>query len=385
MSEFVAGNNVVLLRNGTEFFPALQLAIETAHHEIHLQTYIYEVDSVGRAIADALKQAAARGVGVFVLLDGFGCKDLSRDFVREMQQAGVELLFYRPKISPWTLKRRRLRRLHRKVAVIDGRIAFVGGINIVDDMNAPEHTPPRVDYAVSVEGPLLSTIRAGVRRLWRRVAWTHLHGVQVGDLKQRLHPEIAGDMWAAYVVRDNVWHRRDIEDAYLEAIDGARHEICIANSYFLPGIRFRHALTVASRRGVRVVLLLQARVEYLFLDYATRALYDELLAAGIEIYEYQKSFMHSKVAVIDGQWATVGSSNIDPFSLLLSREANVVVSDAGFAAELRQDIELAIQSGARRVLPEDWQHAPRLRRWLAWLFYGAVRVALGMIGYSAHR
>lgn len=385
MSEFVAGNKITLLRSGTEYFPALRRSIDEAQYEIHLQTYIYEVDIVGRSIAEALKGAVARGVGVFLLLDGFGCKNLSRGFVREMEQAGVEVLFYRPKISPWSLKRQRLRRLHRKVAVIDGRIAFVGGINIIDDMNAPDHTPPRVDYAVRIEGPLLASMRASVRQLWRRVAWAHLHRVQVGELKGRLRPEAAGSVWVAYVVRDNVWHRRDIEDAYLAAIDGARHEIVIANSYFLPGIRFRRALAAAVRRGVRVVLLLQARVEYVLLDYASRALYDELLAGGIEIYEYRKSFMHSKVAVVDGQWATVGSSNIDPFSLLLSREANVVVSDAGFATELRLDLEQSIRSGARRVLPEDWERAPWLRRWIASLFYGGIRFALGMIGYPEHR
>lgn len=385
MSEFVDGNKVILLRNGSEYFPALRLAIDTAKYEIHLQTYIYEVDVVGRAIADALKQAAVRGVSVCLLLDGFGCKDIPRDFVLELQEAGVEVLFYRPKVSPWTLKRRRLRRLHRKVAVIDGRVAFIGGINIIDDMNTPDHIPPRVDYAVSVEGPLIAAIRASVRRLWRRTAWARLRRVDGSLLKGRLVPSEAGRMWAAYVVRDNIWHRRDIENAYLEAIDNAREEIVIANSYFLPGRQFRNALVSAARRGVRVVLLLQARVEYLLLDYASRALYDQLLDAGIEIHEYRKSFMHSKVAVIDGKWATVGSSNIDPFSLLLAREANVVVSDAGFARELRSDIEQSIQSGARRVPPADWKRTHRVQRLMARVVYGLIRVGMGIIGYPDKR
>lgn len=385
MSGFVAGNKVVLLRNGTEYFPALLEAIDVAQYEIHLQTYIYEIDIIGRTIADALKQAAARGVSVCLLLDGFGCKDISRKFVRELQETGIEVLFYRPKVSPWTLKRRRLRRLHRKVAVIDGRIAFVGGINIIDDMNTPDHIPPRMDYAVSVEGPLLATIRASIRRLWRRTAWARLLQVDAGRLKGRLQPQIAGPMWAAYVVRDNIWHRRDIENAYLEAIDNARSEIVIASSYFLPGIRFRRALVGATHRGVRVVLLLQARVEYLLLDYASRALYDQLLDAGIEIHEYQKSFMHSKVAVIDSHWATVGSSNIDPFSLLLAREANVVVEDAGFANELRQDIEQAIRAGSRRVTLVDWRRAHFGRRLIARVLYGLIRFFMGVIGYPERR
>lgn len=380
MSDFFAGNRVTLLRNGTEFFPALRQAIDSARHEVHLQTYIYEVDDVGRMIADALKRAAARGVSVCLLLDGFGCKDIPPDFVATLQQAGVQVLVYRPKVSPWTLNKVRLRRLHRKVAVIDGRIAFVGGINIIDDMNTPDHTPPRVDYAVSVEGPLLRPIHASARKLWRRVAWASLR--HIVPVRMNMQLAKAGEMRAAFVTRDNIWHRRDIEHAYLQAIEGAQREIVIANSYFLPGRRFRRALTAAAKRGVRVVLLLQGRVEYVLLDYASRALYGQLLAAGIEIHEYHASFMHSKVAVIDGEWATVGSSNIDPFSLLLSREANVMVDDGGFAQELRQDLETALRERSHRVRAEDWQHAPWRRRFFAWVTYGMIRSMLGVIGYG---
>ncbi|TSA49231.1 MAG: cardiolipin synthase ClsB [Nitrosomonadales bacterium] len=378
---FVPGNRVRLLRNGDQYFPALEAAIDDARFEVHLQTYIYEPDEIGLRIAAALKRAAARGVAVCLLLDGFGCKELSKTFVRDLIEAGVEVLIFRPKVSPWTLKRHRLRRLHRKIAVVDGRVALVGGINIIDDLNTPGHTPPRVDYAVEVEGPLLTTIRASARRLWRSVAWTHLRHIPSGALSARLPAEHAGNMWAAYVVRDNVWHRSDIEEAYLDAIRNARSEIVIANSYFLPGIQFRHELVEAARRGVRVLLLLQARVEYWLLDYASRALYDSLLPAGIEIYEYHASFMHSKVAVIDGHWATVGSSNIDPFSLLLAREANVVVDDVGFATELREDIENSIRAGAHLVRPDHWKRDHWLRRMLAWAAYGFIRGSLGIIGY----
>ena len=381
MSGFVPGNQVKLLRNGDEFFPALEAAIDSARYEVHLQTYIFEPDQIGNRIAAALKRAATRGVTVYLLLDGFGCKDLPKAFVTDLTGAGVEVLLFRPKISPWTLKRRRLRRMHRKLAVVDGMIAFVGGINIIDDLNTPGHIPPRKDYAVQVEGPLLMTIRASARQLWRRVAWAHLDHISLGTLRHRLHPDHAGNMWAAYVVRDNVLHRRDIEQAYLTAIQDARTEIIIANSYFLPGVRFRRALADAVQRGVRVVLLLQERTEYWLLDHAAHALYGNLLATGIEIHEYHVSFMHSKVAVIDGHWATVGSSNIDPFSLLLAREANVVVDDVGFAAELREDIEHMMRTGANRVQPEYWSHGHWLRRMAAWVVYGLVRFSMGVIGY----
>lgn len=380
MTRFLPGNQITLLRNGTEFFPALETAIDAARHEILLETYIYEPDIIGQRIAAALGRAAARGVRVCVLLDGFGSKELPRSFVEKMQSAGIQVLYFRPKISPWTLKRNRLRRLHRKLAMVDGRIGFVGGINIIDDMNTPGHTPPRIDYAAQLQGPIVAAMYGAMRRMWRRVAWAALR--RAPRRKFRADTTTAGNMRATFVKRDNALHRRAIEQAYLSAIHHAQHEIVIANAYFLPGRRFRHALLAAARRGVRVVLLLQARVEYWLVDYATRALYGQLLSGGIEIYEYHASFMHSKVAVIDGQWATIGSSNIDPFSLLLAHEANVVVNDTSFAVELRQDIDNSIQQGAHVVLQDDWKRARLTRRFLAWIAYGMVRMMLGIIGYG---
>jgi cardiolipin synthase len=378
MTDFIGGNEIVLLRNGTEYFPALEQAIDAAYAEVHLQTYIYEDDVVGQRIAAALIRAAQRGVMVCLLLDGFGCKDLSRSFVERLQQAEVDVLFYRPKISPWTLKRNRLRRLHRKIAVIDGQAAFVGGINIIDDMNTPGHTPPRVDYAVRIAGPLVTAIHTNARYLWRRIAWAHLRRVK--PRRMTPVPQVSGDVWAAYVMRDNVLHRHDIEEAYLGAIESAQREIVIANAYFLPGKPLRHALTSAAKRGVRVVLLLQVHVEYWMLDHASRALYQQFLDAGIEIWEYRTSFMHSKVAVIDDCWATVGSSNIDPISLWLAREANVVIDDVGFAAVLRADLERALHEDALQLLKQDWASVGIASRALAWMTYYAVRLAMGIVG-----
>src|SRR5664279_3796795 len=246
MMHFHSGNQVTLLRNGTEYFPALEAAIDSAQHEIYLQAYIYEADDTGLRIGAALKRAVQRNVSVNLLLDGFGSKDLSRDYVQELQAAGVEIIFYRPKISPWTFKRGRLRRLHVKVIVIDGRTAFIGGINIIDDMDVPHHPGPRIDYAVSVEGSLLPTIRAYASRLWRRIAWSQLRPVHARPhLPAQRTQQAAGGMRAAFVMRDNVLHRRDIEHAYLLAIANAKSEIIIANAYFIPGRRFRRALLVA--------------------------------------------------------------------------------------------------------------------------------------------
>ena len=380
MSDFIKGNQITLLRNGEEYFPALEATINAAQHEIYLETYIYQADEIGLRIGEALMNAARRGVAVYLLLDGFGSKDLPLNYIQGLGLAGVQVMFYRTKISPWSLKRNRLRRLHRKVVVIDKKIGFVGGINIIDDYDVPTDATPRVDYAVRIEGALLPMLYASVHKLWRRIAWSQLRPMPKAPTYVDGQPHHDG-VKAALVLRDNIMHRRDIEEAYLEAIQGAKTEIIIANAYFVPGRRFRRALLDAVARGVSVKLLLQGRVEY-FAMFATHAFYSIFLQNGIEIFEYHKSFMHSKVAVIDGEWATVGSSNIDPFSLLLAREANVVVSDQVFANELRTDILKTINEGGTKISHEIWRHRNLTNRLASWFAYGCLRVFLGLIGYS---
>ncbi len=383
MTHFIEGNQIKLLRNGAEYFPALEAAIDGAVNEIYLQTYIYAADATGVRIGNALMRAAQRGVIVNVLLDGFGCKDLSKEYIQKLEKAGVQVMFYRPKVSPWTFKTRRLRRLHRKVVVVDGSVGFVGGINIIDDNDVPNQIAPRVDFAVRIEGALLVAIVESVHKLWRRMAWAQIQQVKASATKIGLQTPLEAKklgLKAAFITRDNVLHRRDIEKAYLSAIYQAKSEIIIANAYFVPGKRFRRALLAAAARGVTVKLLLQGRKEY-FLMFATHAFYSEFLNSGIEIFEYRKSFMHSKVAVVDNHWATVGSSNIDPFSLLLAHEANVVVQDAAFAAELSAEINASIKV-AHRITSHEWEHGSKLKRFTSWVAYAFVRVFLGIIGYS---
>lgn len=378
MIHFIDGNQIKLLRSGIEYFPALEQAIQNAVSEVYLQTYIYENDAAGARIGNALMQAARRGVSVNVLLDGFGSQNLPKSYIKTLTLAGVEVMFYRQKISPWTLKKNRLRRLHRKVAVIDQTIAFVGGINIIDDSNTPDQTPPRIDYAVKIEGDLLPAIASSAYRLWRRLAWMHLRRASHTKIKQSTHTLSRHLSRVTFVVRDNVLHRQDIEFAYLQAIQTAQSEIIIANAYFIPSRKFRTALLDAARRGVKVKLLLQGRKEY-FLMFSTHAFYTDFLKGGIEIYEYHKSFMHSKVAVVDHYWVTIGSSNIDPFSLLLAFEANIIVKDQNFANELHTDIELSIEEGAIKISAEEWVKGNILKRFTSWIAYGFVRVFIGIV------
>jgi cardiolipin synthase len=360
-SYIVSGHELTLLRNGEEYFPRLLDAIHLAKTSIYLETYIYAADDAGRMISIALQNAAKRGVKTSLLLDGFGSSELPEAWLEEMRAAGVKVLWFRKEVGNFSFKRYHLRRLHRKLALIDAQIAFVGGINIVDDLPSGVRVP-RLDYAVEVTGPVVQQIHVSMRRLWLLVAWSQFHHQGQLEKIRLLHRE-QSQKEVIFLTRDNLRHRRDIERAYLKAISTAQHEIMIANAYFLPGRKFRSALLKAAQRGVRVVLFLQGMVEYPLQHYATLALYAELLAAGVEIYAYQASHMHAKVAVIDSMWATVGSSNIDPFSLWLAREANIVVLDELFAKKLRDDLLSEMQLRATRVSPSAWRKL-NLFNWL---------------------
>lgn len=383
----VAENQLRLLKNGASYFPQLCADIDAAQHSIYLETYIFFADETGRMVADALRRAAARGVVVRMMLDGYGSAELPLPWLEELRAANVQVQWFRREISPFTLRRsrmRRLRRLHRKLVVLDGELAFVGGINIINDVSGRDRfNSPRLDYAVRVQGDMAGEIHATMRRLWAVVSWANFRrrGKEIRRfIRERARHSSGQEI--RLLLRDNLRHRHDIESAYLRAIDGAQKEIIIANAYFLPRRVFRLALVQAAQRGVRVMLLLQGRVEYRVQHYATHALYDQLLAAGVEIYEYQPSYLHAKVAVVDGMWATVGSSNIDPFSLLLALEANLAVQHAGFAGELRANLLAAIDGEAVRVgdgygVTRGW-----LDRLVAGISYRIVRLLIGLLGYG---
>jgi len=355
-----------------------------AHHSIYLETYIFATDQTGRMVADALQRAAERGVEVRLLLDGYGSAELSQQWVDDLHEEKIQVRWFRREISPFTLRRnrhRRLRRMHRKMVVIDGDIAFVGGINIVNDVPAhADFSVPQLDYAVRVKGLIVSEIQVAMRHLWSVVSWANFRRrekIFKRPLTDIQKPTVSPDI--TFMTRDNVRHRRDIEREYLNSIKTAQHEIIIANAYFLPGKKFRQALMDSARRGVRVMLLLQGKVEFWIQHYATHALYEELLGAEIEIYEYQASYLHAKVAVIDGEWATVGSSNIDPFSLLLAREANLAVRHAGFAEELRASLLDIIENEVSRV---EYIEESFLISFLSRISYSVIRFLVGIVGYS---
>ena len=395
----VRGHALELLKGTQEFFPALIRDVDQALHEVHLETYILDFTAATAEVAQALLRAAQRGVKVRILVDGIGTGQLPAPWRKTFADAGVECQVYGPVGRFGLLSMRGWRRLHRKVCLIDGHVAFCGGINLLDDFHDPNHgalAKPRWDFCVRVRGPLVQDVHRAMHDLWWRVkavrrvgqrefnaAWQAVQRLRVsGEAAAEPLPVGTGSLVRArLLLRDNLSNRSRIERAYRRAIGKAREEIIIANAYFLPGRKMREALVHAARRGVRVILLLQGRYEYFLQYHASRPVYGPLLAAGIEIHEYAASFLHAKVAVVDGHWATVGSSNLDPLSLLLGREANVIVEDAAFASQLRREILEATHGDGVRVDPTRYASRPRSQRVLDWLAYGMVRLALLLTGW----
>jgi cardiolipin synthase len=391
---FKAGNAVALLENGVQLFPALCEAFDQATRSIQVETYIFRLDTAGAKILHHLKLAALRGVRVRVMLDGFGSAPDEQKILAELLSVGAQCRIYRPEPRQFTLKSfnfKRLRRLHRKIVVVDSRVAFIGGVNFEDDYVASDPLnradDPRFDYAVQITGPVVAEVVHAQDLLWLRLNWRLLlrrprtwRHLRFRHKRHRaaLQPA-AGSAQAALVLRDNLRYRKSIETAYLLGIRQAQHTIIIANAYFLPGRKLRHALVEAAQRGVKVKLLLQGKIEYRLQYHATRWIYDQFLRAGIEIYEYLPSFLHAKVAVLDDV-STVGSSNLDPFSLLLAREANIVVDDATFTHTLRESLEAAIVYGSKVIEHTLYARRPMLTRLTDGLAYLLLRVGVALTG-----
>ncbi|WP_436190760.1 cardiolipin synthase ClsB [Pseudorhodoferax sp. LjRoot39] len=388
------GHQLTLLEGTRELFPALIAAMDAAQTLVHFETYIFDFTGSGAELAEALLRAARRGVQTCVAVDGLGTGAAPRQWQQRFAEAGVQWRVYSPVNALGLLLPTRWRRLHRKLCVVDGQVAFCGGINVLDDFHDPSWgrlDAPRLDFAVRVTGPLVADAQQTVALLWRRLQAVHdlrrrepLQAVQ--DLLQ--HGGGRGEAMAhgsagaraALLLRDNLRHRKHIERAYLKAIGAAHHEVVIANAYFIPGRKLRNALVRAARRGVRVQLLLQGRYEYFMQYHASRPVYGLLMEAGVEIHEYAPSFLHAKVAVIDGHWATVGSSNLDPLSLLLAREANVVIQDKAFAQQLRDRLLRAMREEGKRMEPTHHGRRPWPQRCKESLAMFVMRLALLVTG-----
>ncbi|WP_236651274.1 cardiolipin synthase ClsB [Aquabacterium fontiphilum] len=379
---YTGGNTVELLRGGQTLFPAMRDRIDQAQHSVWVAFYIVHPQGQAGMVLQALKRAARRGVNVHMVVDGVGSRDAPETVWRELMQAGVQLEVYRPLHRVWgLLDASQWRRLHMKLCTVDDEAAFIGGINLIDDCFDLHHgwtELPRLDYAVAVSGPVVTPVVHTIRAMWTRARfgrdwrddlsqwardphrlrnlrhlWQHarlrLTPREQGQLRQA--PPPYSPMRAAFVLRDNLRQRRTIERAALQAMQQARQRIDIVTPYFYPRRAIRIALRQAAARGVQVRLLLQGKLDYRIAGIAARVLYAELQRHGVRIHEYQPAFLHAKILAVDDEWATIGSSNLDPLSLVLNLEANLIVRDRGFSQALGQALEQDF-ANSREVLQD---------------------------------
>jgi cardiolipin synthase A/B len=402
---YSGGNRARLLRGGDELFPAMVAAIDGARHEVWLATYIYDNTGSVDTVTQALARAARRGVQVKLVVDGFGSRSNLPELRPLLEAAGVLLAVFRPLHNWWSwLQPSQLRRLHQKVCVVDGEVAFVGGVNLLDDRFDQVHgwsDSPRLDYAVQLHGPVVEPIEQAARALWTRAHVGRNFAREMAALARSAEPVArarrlirrlrmpkgvkAGEdvselppLRAAFVMRDNLRQRRAIERSYIHAIRTAHQRVDLVSPYFYPGRAFMRVLINAAKRGVQVRLLLQGKVDYRIAALAARALYEELLGNGVRVFEYTPAFLHAKVGLVDDEWATVGSSNIDPLSLLLNLEANVVIRDADFNRSLAAQFDAAaaasLEIDPTRARRRSLQGALR-RGFVAWVAHVYLRIA----------
>lgn len=346
LASYSRSNHLSLLHRGAEFFPALIYAIDAAQVEIYLETYIFAIDETANSIKTALKRAAARGVAVHVLVDWLGTgQSRVATLKAEFESAGVQFIAF----NPWFL--RGVARTHRKIVTIDQRLAFLGGLNINDDLISDDDTSlrlpaPRWDFAVSIIGPLVDDVHAEVISQWESPSLKTLRH-RLENLRQWYVSRIPLQ-WqvaeAALVVRDNLRNRVAIERELLQALGRARHSAVLVTPYFAPGRKLRRAMLHAAERGVDITLLIGVG-QFVMQDAVAQSFYPRFLQAGIRLVEYRATQLHGKAAVVDDLWATLGSSNFDGLSLFVNHEANIIVRDATFVMVLRDIIARGVAEG----------------------------------------
>ena len=374
------GNRLLLLENGEAFFPRVFGAIQRAERTVLIETFILFEDEVGNALHRELLAAAQRGVRVEIMVDGYGSAELSDTFVNSLTSAGVRFIYYDPRPLVMGMRTNVFRRLHRKTVVVDDVVAFVGGINFSAEHNTDYGPEAKQDYAVQVKGPVVGDIARylqqaiGSEQPTRRWWGSRSHRPAVNARP--------GDAQVLYVYRDNDEHRDDIEMHYLEMLREAKRDVIIANAYFFPGYRLLREMRNAAQRGVRVRLIVQGEPDMPIVKVGAELLYNYLVDGGVEVYEYIRRPLHGKIAVKDDQWATVGSSNLDPLSLSLNLEANLIIHDRPFNQTLRDNLEALLANDCQRVQedrlpPRNWwqlsksvvvfhflRHFPAIAGWL---------------------
>jgi len=361
----VRGNRTRLLVDGPSTYGAMLAAVQDARHHIHIETYIFSDDEVGRRFADALARERREGVAVRIIYDAVGSIASDSAFFAGLAAQGIEVAEFRPlrPSSLWRINNRD----HRKLTVVDGRVAFTGGLNISGTYSKASTSRPGPERGVSsgwrdthleVRGPAVRLLQSLFLETWIRL------GRRVDPAGAGLYPELeeVGDDLVQVVPSEGGDEQEfRIYGAYLAAIRNARVRVWISQAYFAPNAEFREALSAAKARGVDVRVIVPAFTDSALIHYGSRATYEELLDRGVAIYEHEEALMHAKTAVVDGVWSTVGSCNVDARSFLHNDELNAAVLSVDLARDMEAVFRADLES-SRRIEAEEWRARPTAER-----------------------
>jgi cardiolipin synthase A/B len=369
---YTANNIVQLVRGGKEFFRLLEEMINNARHTFHLQTYIYDGDETGTAVAEAMKQAVKRGVKVYLLVDAYASQALSKEFITDLESAGVQFRRFSP-----ILKSKHFyfgRRLHHKIAVADAAYSLIGGINISNKYNDMEEVPAWLDWAVHSQGEVSAQLHRICVRVWNRSDWRNSPRRIRDDIPK---PELPKDECEVRVrVNDWVRGRNQISRSYLEMLRNAKDHVMIMSSYFLPGRTIQRNMVAAVRRGVKVKLIIAGRSDVEIAKQAERWMYAWLFRHGIEVYEYTKNVLHAKISTYDSKWVTVGSYNLNNISAFASIELNLDINNKDFAQKAEQALQKIIDEDCEKVVKDEFAKKNHLlMQFWQWICYQFIQVA----------
>jgi cardiolipin synthase len=376
--QYLPGNALSLVVGGEPFFVLLLQMINEAQHVIHFQVYIFDEDNTGKEVAEALKKASRRGVDIYLVVDSYGSKSLSPAFVADLEESGVRFKFFSPLPKHFYFFRLG-RRLHNKAVVVDHRSALVGGINIADKYRGDGRVLPWLDFAIGIKGPVCVDLSRVCERIYREKYFGKLQSRYEGATGLK-----AGTVRSRLVVNDWFRQKNQISSGYRAACWKAQASIIIVASYFLPSRSMRRVLENATQRGVKVVVLLPGVSDLPMAKRATRYLYQWVLRNNIAIYEWDSSILHGKLAVVDHQWVTIGSFNLNHLSQYSSIEMNVEVLDEDFARSVQDHLSVLIQQSTpvtantflhfRSILDRvlDWG-SYTLARWIMLFLFFLVR------------
>jgi len=375
---YTSGNTVRLVKGGRDYFDLLLNTIRNARFSIHLQTYIFDYDETGKKVADALLAAAARGVHIFLLLDGYASQHLPKEFINRLKKNGISLRWFSP------LLRTRYfyfgRRLHHKVLVADARVSLVGGINISDRYNDLPGKPAWLDWAVYAEGDVSHELFRICIDLWNKSSWSKKNiSINSPDYKSGT---ASGQCFVR--VRRNDWvnGKNQISRSYVEMLKKAGSHIYIMSSYFLPGKAIRKHMLAALKRGVRIRIIAAGKSDVWVAKQAERFIYSWLLKNKIELYEYQPSILHGKLSSYDGKWVTVGSYNVNNISAYAAIELNLDVLDSRFAGCVESRLQNIIENDCVRIDEEAFKHSNTFfRRMIQKVAYEFIRVVFELFTF----